>query len=186
MKADEKFEKIDFRSKILDREYDNCVFESCIFSNADLSEISFLECEFRDCDLTLANLSGTGLKDVKFVNCKMLGMNFKDAAPFLLQIHLNNCHLEESSFYRLDLKGSSFDSCKLMGADFSEADLQSTPIVQCDLSECTFEGCNLTKADFTGSFNCQIDPEKNRLKGARFSRDQLHGLLWKYGIQVEN
>jgi hypothetical protein len=41
------------------------------------------------------------------------------------------------------------------------------------------------KADLSTSFNYQIDPERNKLKGARFSLHGIGGLLHKYDIKIE-
>ena len=43
----------------------------------------------------------------------------------------------------------------------------------------------LEKADFRGAFNYSLDPELNRIKGARFSPAGLAGLLGKYGIRID-
>ena len=44
---------------------------------------------------------------------------------------------------------------------------------------------HMEKSDFRGAFNYSIDPELNKLKGARFSAAGLGGLLGKYGIRIE-
>lgn len=49
-----------------------------------------------------------------------------------------------------------------------------------------FENTNLEKADFTTSYNYDIDPEKNRMKKAKFLQNGLHGLLLKYDLVVRN
>ena len=41
------------------------------------------------------------------------------------------------------------------------------------------------KTDFTTSYNYSIDPEKNKLKKAIFSKEGLKGLLAKYEIVVK-
>ena len=56
----------------------------------------------------------------------------------------------------------------------------------CDLSMAVFENTNLEKADFTTSYNYDIDPEKNRMKKAKFLQNGLHGLLLKYDLVVRN
>jgi uncharacterized protein YjbI with pentapeptide repeats len=64
-----------------------------------------------------------------------------------------------------------------------------------DLTEALFDNCNLrltvfsetiaNKADFSTSYNYTIDPEKNKIKKAKFSLDGLVGLLAKYDIVVK-
>jgi len=48
----------------------------------------------------------------------------------------------------------------------------------------TFTNCTLAKTDFRTAFNLSIDPEKNRMKGAQFSQQNVVGLLNKYQIKV--
>jgi hypothetical protein len=49
----------------------------------------------------------------------------------------------------------------------------------------TFESTIIEKADFRTSFNYSIDPEKNRIKKARFSLAGIAGLLDKYDIEID-
>ena len=56
---------------------------------------------------------------------------------------------------------------------------------QCNLLNATFDNTNLEGADLTQSTNYAIDPERNKIKGAKFSLPEIVGLLTKYGIQIE-
>jgi len=185
MKSDEILNKTDFHSANLDDEYDNCTFHGCNFSEIDLTGISFLECEFYECNFTLASLKQSAFKDVIFEKCKMLGLKFNELNPFLLQMHFKECHLQETSFYQLNLKSSTFKSCKLQGADFTESNLEGSLLQDCDLSDCNFERTVLKYANLIGSYNFNIDPENNQIRGARFSSDALPGLLLKYQIYID-
>jgi uncharacterized protein YjbI with pentapeptide repeats len=99
------FNNIDFTQKPLDKgEYECCTFINCDFSNANLSDIMFLECEFEGCNLSLAKLTNTALRDIHFSNCKMLGLHFEDCNAFGLSLRLDNCNLNNSSFYQAKLK----------------------------------------------------------------------------------
>jgi len=42
------------------------------------------------------------------------------------------------------------------------------------------------RTDFRTSFNYSIDPEKNRIRKARFSLIGIAGLLNKYDIDIDN
>jgi len=48
-----------------------------------------------------------------------------------------------------------------------------------------FSRNNLSGVDFRTASNFAIDPEDNKMKGAKFSSENLEGLLKKYGIIVE-
>ncbi|MBK9760821.1 MAG: pentapeptide repeat-containing protein [Flavobacteriales bacterium] len=56
---------------------------------------------------------------------------------------------------------------------------------RCDLSDAVFEHCDLQRADFSTAHGFTIDPELNRMKGARFMVDGLPGLLARHGIRIE-
>ncbi|MCW3075998.1 MAG: pentapeptide repeat-containing protein [Bacteroidetes bacterium] len=69
--------------------------------------------------------------------------------------------------------------------DFSQADLSGSFFINCDLSRAVFDGTNLEKSDLRTSYNFTIDPERNKIKKARFSNAGLAGLLGKYDIIIE-
>ena len=74
---------------------------------------------------------------------------------------------------------------RLIEVDFTGADLQEVVFENCDLNRSIFERTDLRKADLSTARNCQLSPEDNRLRGAKFSSDGLAGLLTDYGIVVE-
>jgi uncharacterized protein YjbI with pentapeptide repeats len=78
-----------------------------------------------------------------------------------------------------------FKKCSLQEVDFTEADLSALVFDQCDLAGAIFESTVLEKADFRTAYNYSMDPEKNRLKKARFSLSGVAGLLNKYEILLE-
>jgi fluoroquinolone resistance protein len=70
--------------------------------------------------------------------------------------------------------------------DFAEADLTGSVFDHCNLSHATFDRTVLEKTDFRTSYNFSIDPEKNRIKKAKFSTMGLSGLLEKYDIEIDD
>lgn len=180
------FEKINYSEKELPKgEYDNCSFVDCTFSNSDLSNIPFIECKFNNCDFSMAKVKGTALKDVKFIRCKLLGLNFNDCNDFLLSVEFEDSLLNFASFYKLKLKNTKFKNCNLQETDFTETDLTRSVFDNCDLSRAIFEHTVLEKVDFRTAHNYSIDPEENRLKKAKFSRTGVIGLLNKYDIDID-
>lgn len=183
---DQTFEKIDFSENPLPKgEYENCTFTNCIFANADISNIKFVDSEFTNCDMTMANISATGLQDIKFNDCKLLGLHFENCTDFLFSVSFGGCNLNLASFYKRKIKKVTFKACTLVETDFSEADLNMAIFDNCDLSGAIFDRTNLEKADFRTSFNFSIDPERNPLKKAKFSKSELSGLLDKYKLDIE-
>ncbi|WP_425542813.1 pentapeptide repeat-containing protein [Algoriphagus jejuensis] len=71
-----------------------------------------------------------------------------------------------------------------METDFSQADLSGSNFSGSELSGTVFDQTNLEKADFREAVNYRIDPERNKIKGARFDLEGLPGLLGKWGIRV--
>ena len=166
-------------------EYESCNFNGCNVADGDLSEFSFIDCTFNGCNLSLAKLHKTAFRDVKFINCKMLGMRFNVCTEFGLSFSFDNCLLDHSSFYKTKIKKTVFKHSQLQETDFAEADLTSCIFDNCNLARAIFDQTMLEKADFRTSYHYSIDPEKNRIKKARFSVLGISGLLDKYDIDIE-
>lgn len=166
-------------------EYENCIFRDCDFSSSDLTGIFFTECNFEGCNLSLAKISNSAFREVKFKTCKMLGLHFENCNTFLFSIDFDHCVLNLSSFYKLSLKRTTFRECSIQEVDFSETDLSGSSFDGCDLAGALFDNTNLEKTDFRTAVQYTIDPEKNRMKKARFSLAGVEGLLAKYSIQIE-
>lgn len=103
----------------------------------------------------------------------------------MLQLSFKECQLSFSSFYQLKIPKTQCVNCNLEEVDFTETDLNTSLFDTCDLKNAIFEQTNLEKANFITSINFDINPENNRLKGARFSKENVVGLLQKYNIVIE-
>jgi len=125
------------------------------------------------------------LREVRFKDCKLLGLNFNDCNTFLMDVFFENCQLSLVSFYKLPLKDTVFKNCNLQEADFTEADLSAAVFENCDLERSVFENTVLEKTDFRTAFNYNIDPSANRIQKAKFSTNGLQGLLTKYNLDIE-
>ena len=182
---DKVFNGIDFTQNPLGKgEYENCTFSQCNFADADISGFRFIDCGFDNCNVSLAKLDKTVLRDIKFKDCKMLGLRFDTCHEFGLSFSFDGCQLDHSSFYKRSLKKTVFKNSELKEADFAEADLTSAVFDNCDLSQAVFDHTILEKADFSTSYNYSIDPEINRIKKAKFSILGISGLLGKYDINI--
>lgn len=179
------FEKIDFTKESLAKgEYENCVFAKCNFLNFNFSEFKFYDCEFIDCDLSLIKLTQTGFINVKFKNSKLLGLLFENCNDFGLSVGFENCLLNQSSFYKTNMKATLFKNCQLREADLTNCDLNGSIFDNCDFAGAIFRNTIIEKADFRTSYNYLIDPEANRIKKAKFSAAGAIGLLVKYDIEI--
>jgi uncharacterized protein YjbI with pentapeptide repeats len=85
----------------------------------------------------------------------------------------------------LKLAKTRFINCSLKETDFAEADLSSSVFNNCDLAHAGFDNTNLEKADLRTAYNYSIDPERNKVKKAKFSAAGLSGLLHKYDLIIE-
>ncbi len=178
------FENINFPEKeALTGTYEDCVFKGCTLT--DLSYISFEDCVFEHCNLSMCNLNNTSFKNVKFNNCKLLGLIFTHCNPFLFSVKFENCFLNLASFYKLKLKATTFKNCELQEIDFTNCDLTGAVFDNCNLGLSIFQNTILEKADFITSYNFSIDVENNKMKGVKFSRLNLAGLLDKYNLVLE-
>jgi len=165
-------------------EYENCIFNNLDFSNKDLSGIRFTDCTFIGCNLSLAKLNQTPFRDAIFKECKMLGLQFDTCAPFGLSFRFENCILNHSIFYGTKIKKSLFIDSKLHETDFSQCDLTESAFINYDLTNAIFDNSILLKTDFRSSVNYRIDPERNKVKKAKFSVEGLKGLLQKYDLEI--
>lgn len=166
-------------------EYEACTFSQCVFAKVDLSKFTFVQCTFVDCDFSMAKLNQCTFREVEFQACKLLGLHFDYCNPFLLSFAFTDCTLNYSAFYQLKIPGTVFKNCQLEGVDFVEADLSNAVFDNCELNAAVFEDSILEGADLRTAHNFSIDPSFNRIKKAKFSRQNIIGLLGKYGIIVE-
>jgi len=183
---DKIFDSIDYAEKRLPTAaYIDCHFINCDFSKANISASDFIGCRFNGCNLSLAVVENTGLKDIAFKDCKMVGIDFSKCSNFLFAVQFENCPLDYSSFYGKKMKKTIFRNCSLKEADFTETDLQMAIFSHCDLINTSFVQSNLEKADFRTARNYTFDPEINRMKKAKFSADGVIGLLAKFNLEIE-
>src|SRR5581483_7583796 len=90
---DKIIDKKNFTQNFLPKgDYEYCKFSQCDFSNSDMAGIKFLACEFIECNLSLAKMQKTAFRDVKFKDCKMLGLLFEHCSEFALSFSFDNCN----------------------------------------------------------------------------------------------
>lgn len=183
---DQHFQGISYVEVALTKgEYENCTFSNCIFANSSLSFINFINCDFINCDFSLAYVKNTAFNDSKIKDCKLVGVKFEECSTFGFAINFEKCQLNLSSFYKLGLKNTKFKDCNLEEVDFGEANLGGVVFNNCNLLGAKFDHTFLEKVDFRSAYNFSIDPEKNKIKKAKFLSTSLAGLLEKYTIEIE-
>lgn len=183
---DAKFENIDYSEKELTKiEFIDCEFKNCNFTKSNLTNTDFIDCSFIACNFSMAVVNKLGIKTVKFKECKLMGIDFSKCNSFLFSASFNNCQLDYCSFFQMKMKKTLFVDCSLKEVDFVETDLTMVVFKNCDLLNSNFDRTNLEKADFRTAFNYSFDPEINKIKKAKFSKEGIIGLLYKYDIEIE-
>lgn len=166
-------------------EYERCTFVSCELGESNLSGVKFIDCTFERCNLSMAKLDGATFQDAVFKDSKMLGLRFDTINPFGLAVQFEACQLNHSSFFRLKLRKTKFKNCQMEGVDFGECDLTDAVFDNSNLLQAVFDSSILEKSDFRTAYNVSLDPERNKLKKARFAQSNIGGLLDKYQIQID-
>ena len=180
------FEKVlAIGKKINHREFEDCIFKNCDFSNSDFSDNTFIDCEFIDCNLSMLALVNTGLKTVRFKNCKLLGIFFYQCEDFLFSVDFEECILDYASFANKKMTKTRFQSCSLKEVSFIGTNLTGAVFENANLDHAIFNTTQLAEADFTTAYNYKIDPQVNPMKKAKFCNVGILGLLDKYDIKIE-
>jgi len=184
IEEDKTFSKIGLVDIVAVNTFENCRFLNCDFSGANFSGKLFIDCRFEDCNLSLISTVSTGLQNIRFRHCKLSGANFTRCNDFLLEMHFENCILDNAIFFKKKNKKGIFKDCSLIETDFTEADLTDAKFDNCNLHRAFFERTILKNADISTSYNFIIDPDNNDIKKAKFSAQGLPGLLAKYDIRI--
>jgi len=166
-------------------EYCFTTFTNSDFSKSNLRSYEFTDCIFNSCDFSMACFENILLTRVKFIDCKLLGVDFSKCSKFAFSASFENCILNYCFFHKNNLKRTVFKNCILKEANFTETDLSSASLIECDLEGTVFESCNLEGCDFRTAFNYSIIPSENRMKRAVFSYPGILGLLKHYNIIIE-
>jgi fluoroquinolone resistance protein len=182
---DKTFAKISYSGKdVKNRNFERCIFKDCDLSESNFSYGQFTDCTFTGCNLSMVKLGQTGLNNVVFDECKLLGINFHECGDFLFTVNFKNSVLDYSSFINKKMPKTKFKNCSLKEVVFANANLANSVFDNSDLSNAVFNGTQLKEADFRTALNYFIDPEINQLKKARFSLSGISGLLEKYEIII--
>lgn len=183
---DQTFHQIQFKNaleKLTDSEA--CIFEQCDLENLDLSQLHFINCTFIECNLSNIKLNETSLQNCEFKRCKMIGFHVEHCNPFGLKLSFEQCLLNDSSFYGMQLQQTMFNDCQLIHVDFGYANLTQAYFGQCNLHQAIFDQTNLVKANLKTAYNFSINPTENNLKQAQFSKENCLGLLHHFKIIIE-
>lgn len=121
---------------------------------------------------------------MEFKDCKIIGIDWtKTGRPF--RANFENCKMNDSIFYNLDLRSAKFINCEARNVDFEKANLNKSKLNKSDFLNSNFTGSDLSFSDFTEAINYRINPENCKIKKAKFSLPQVLTLLDQWDIVIE-
>lgn len=169
-------------------EFDNCSFTECNFSEAIFNKCNFIDCHFIKCNLSIIKILTSRFTDITFEQCKVIGVNWTKALwpnfELSTSMKFQQCIINDSSFFALNLQELQIIECKAHDVDFREGDFTQANFSHSDFSYSQFMHTNLCQVDFTQASNYQIDITCNEVKGAKFSRFEALNLLTSLGIEL--
>ena len=168
--------------------FENVTFELCNWQSLKIENCSFVDCTFINCNLSLIEAVGTSFVNIKFVDSKLVGVNWSKIRGFMgVSLSFENCNLDYSRFAEISFLRSKIYKCSAKQTDFFKSDLTECDCRKSDFSEANFGSSKLIKADFREATNYFIDIFENRnsLKGAKFSHLEVENLLSPLEIKID-
>ena len=182
---DKEFRNLIIKNKELkDKEFCKCRFISCNFFKFKFSSCEFENCTFQSCDLSLSRIGGSKFLAVTFNGSKTAGVDWRGISQ-PSSFKFVDCKIDNSIFYRMDLRSINIIKCSAQNVDFVEADLTKALFTNTDLSGSKFSRTNLSYADLSESLNYNIDPNNNKLKKTIFSLPDAISLLSSFDIVIK-
>jgi uncharacterized protein YjbI with pentapeptide repeats len=173
-------------SKLVASEFYDCTFSHCSLVENIIQGCKFINCVFRECDLSLLQVPESSFSSTRFVDSKVLGVNWAQAdwptTGLGKPLKFQRSAISHSTFIGLKLKGIQIKDCVALEVDFREADLSHADFTGTDLSKSLFKDTNLSEADLSRARNYHIDPGQNVLKGTKFSMPEAMALLYSMDI----
>ena len=173
---------------ILSISFEECTFENCEFIESKFMNCRFIDCQFINCNLSVAKMDDSTFRDVIFRNSKTSGLDWTKAAwpeiALSSSIKFINCIINDSNFSGLQLNEIVIEQCQAYNVDFREGSFRHANFRLSDLTGSLFNETDLGEADFTDAINYQIDVNFNKIKGAKFSRQEAIRLLYSLGIEL--
>ena len=160
----------------------------CALPRLALDGSELFACTFTDCDLSMLSLLDTSLREVRFVGCRLVGIDWTVAAwPSISSgdtVVFERCTLDVGTFADLDLRDTAFTGSSAREVDFADAVLSGADLSGTDLTSANFNRTDLRGADLTGATNAAIDFSSNQVAGARFDVTGALALLAPLGIEI--
>ena len=167
----------------------DCTFKGCSWVQTTIRNCTFNSCTFIDCDLSLLGIPQSIFSAVSFQDCKLVGVNWTlanwSSSRLGVPITFDKCAISHSTFIGLSLPEIQITNCVAENVDFRDADLTQVDFSGTDLVDSLFLNTQLTSADLRRARNYNIAPDKNLLKGTRFSLPEALALLYNLDIILD-
>ena len=167
-----------------DARFESCTFEGVDWSGKDVRGARFEDCTFVACDLSNMRTLSLGLQHVTFRGCKLVGFDFSSCNALGFQVHMEDCIVDAANVEATDFRNVTWKGGRAHGADFTGANLEGVVLDGVDLEGALFGQTKLAGADFRTATGWRIRPEENRVKGAKFRRDDLLGLVEGWDLDL--
>lgn len=183
--VDQQYTASDAWGDLKGARFDACTFQGVNWADKDLRGARFENCTWVDCDLSNVRTLGWGLQIVRFEGCKLVGVNFSICNELGLNVHFDGCILDAANFEGMDLRQVSWSGGRAREVDFTGANCEKVVFEGLDLAGASFERTRLERADFRTATGWRIQPDQNRIRHAKFRRDQLEGLLMGWELDLD-
>jgi uncharacterized protein YjbI with pentapeptide repeats len=171
-------------------EFSGCRFDRCTFAQSTFYRCVFTECRFSICDMSGVQVPNSRWIDVAFKGSKLIGIDWTQVgesavSKLLISLDCDECVLNYSSFFGMNLAGRSFTRCVAHEVDLREADLTGAILGGTDFAGALFHNTTLRRADLIDAINYMIDPTTNAIAKARFTLPEVLSLLRGFDIVIE-
>jgi uncharacterized protein YjbI with pentapeptide repeats len=166
------------------KELARCTFRRCKLPESRWARTKLEDCVFEDCDLTGMAPHELALRGVVFKGTKLMGVDWTELGK-LPDVSFERCDLRYASFVKQRLRATRFVGCIAREASFLEVDLGEADFTGTDLTGSTIRGCSLGKTNFSRAIGVLLDPQHNKVKGARIAIESAILLVQSLGMVVE-
>ena len=188
--SDLYYKESEFKNIILangelrEKEFYKCRFTSCNFFKTKFIQCDFEACTFASCDLSLASVKSSKFLSAYFKDSKTVAVDWREIRkPSTFKFV--NSKIDNSIFYKMDLRSINIINSSAQNVDFAEADLSKAVFANTNLAGSKFSFTNLAYADFSEAFNYNINPKDNKLKQTVFSMPDAVSLLSSFDIIIK-
>mgnify|MGYP006274309533 CR=1 FL=1 len=186
---DKIFEDIKYyQQELSGTEFYDCIFKGCDFSETFFRRCRFYNCSFDNCNLSVMRVAECHFSDVTFENSKLIGINWTEGAWSSIKIdfpiNFEECILDNSIFFGLNLNKIKIERCMARNVDFREADLSKGNLAFSNLAGSMFHQTNLSEVNLTHTKNYEIDMRHNNIEKAKFTMPEAMSLLYHLDIEI--